>query len=166
MLRSGIYEAGQSYSRGIAGGTEDGFRDGMRRYYGELGSDADQSAAFEEWLGYVKQNPTEHVDIRDRFYVEQRVGGWAAAIEQSLDMNDFLSVQIANCAELISVLLSCNEEERRVLSLSYGTVRLMKPELLEKAVNPVGLTDKLRRVGSIARDPVGKLRNYLNKKKR
>ena len=88
-----------------------------------------QSKAFEKWLQYVKNNPIDFIDIRDRMYIEQRVGGWASAIEQALDINDWCSIHIANCRELVSLLLSATEEERNNLSLSFEPIKNMVPPL-------------------------------------
>ena len=162
VLRSGLYEAGQSYGRSIA--AAETFAEDMRNYYKDLTADPFQAEAFEVWLQNAEENSVEHVDIRDRFYIEQRVGGWAAAIEQSLDLNDFVSIQVANCAELLSILLSGNQQERKSLALSYQTMECLEPKVLAFSVNKPTLRDKLHRVASILRDPLTKLRNYRNKK--
>ena len=162
VIRSGLFEAGQTYGRTVA--APETFAQDMRRYYREFTTDVFQSEAFNTWLEAVGNQPIAHVDIRDRFYVEQRVGGWAAAIEQSLDMNDCISVQVANCAALMSVLLSCNERERKDLTLSYGTMKILEPRVLAFGVNTVTLADRARRVLSIIRNPAQKLQHYLNRK--
>lgn len=164
VLRGGLFEAGQTYARGYTGDTANTFAAGMRRYYSDLSGDNAQTAAFENWLKNARENPIEFVDIRDRFYIEQRVGGWAAAIEQSLDINDFTSIQIANCAELLSVLLSATEEERKKLILAYGTIEALMPELMGYDINKSGLSDKVRRVTSILKNPLKKLRAYLSRR--
>jgi len=144
ILRSGLYEAGQTYSRGIAGSDEESFEKGMKSYYSNEFSKNDlQKSAFDEWLKYIKENPASFVDIRDRFYIEQRAGGWVSAIEMSLDINDFTSIQIANCKEILSVLLSCNETERKKLSLSYDTVRMLCEKALDVEINKRSFSDKL-----------------------
>jgi len=165
VIRSGLYEAGQTYGRSIAGADTDSFVRGVTGYYSALRDDLRQREAFSQWMESVRENPFHFVDIRDRFYVEQRVGGWAAAIEQSLDMNDFISIQIANCPELLSVLLSATEQERKELALSYRTMELLEPGVLSFAVNKTNFTDKLLRVKGILKNPFGKLRNYFNKTK-
>lgn len=162
VIRSGLYEAGQTYGRSVA--AEKSFARDMQTYYKDLSADSFQKNAFAGWLQTVEENPIPFVDIRDRFYIEQRVGGWAAAIEQSLDMNDFVSIQIANCAELLSVLLSCNKNERKELALSYETIKILEPRLLSFPINKATLRDKLKRIVNILRNPVAKLRNYLHKK--
>ena len=79
-------------------------------------------------------------------------------------MNDFVSIQIANCPELLSVLLSATEQERKDLALSYKTMELLEPKVLSLAVNQPSLSDKFLRIKSVLKNPIGKIRNYLNKR--
>lgn len=144
IIRSGIFEAAQHFSRGITEGNSlDALEKGYRKYYNR-DIDQWQDKALREWIEYAGNNPIKDVDIRDRFYIEQRVNGWVAAIEQSMDINDFVSLQIANCANLISVLLSATEEERKRLALSFEPIRLMTPDLLKYPVNKRTFCDTLR----------------------
>ncbi len=165
VIRSGIFEAGQIYARSYTSDDIDSFAKSMTSYYSNSFSQK-QRKAFERWIDLTKENPLPFVDIRDRYYIEQRVGGWAAAIEQSLDMNDFVSIQIANCAELISVLLSANIDERKNLSLAYGTIKYLYPEVLEVEINKRTFADKLHYIGNILKSPKSKFKNLLNKCKR
>lgn len=144
IIRSGIFEAAQHFSRSITDGNSlDALKKGYRKYYFR-DMNQWQDKALTEWIEYAEKNPIKDVDVRDRFYVEQRVNGWVAAIEQSLDINDFVSIQIANCANLISVLLSATEEERKTLALSFDPIRLMAPGLLKYPVNKRTFFDTLR----------------------
>lgn len=158
VIRSGIFEAGQTFGRSIAGNDEGSFVGGMERYYHALRTKGKESEAFAEWLRYVKTVSCDYVDIRDRFYIEQRVCGWVAAIEQSLDMNDFVSLQIANCGELISILLSCNEEERKRLALSFDTLRLLCPSLADYPVNKPSLKESVISFGASVKRKLRKIR--------
>lgn len=159
IIRSGIFEAGQTYSRKIAGASVDSFVSGMKSYYTALNEDGKPQRAFDEWIDYISKNPCNYIDIRDRFYIEQRVCGWAAAIEQSLDMNDFVSIQIANCAQTVSLLLSCNDDERTRLALSFDTISLLKPELMEYPVNKPSFKDRVLKAGSKVKSLLRKLKN-------
>lgn len=144
IIRSGIFEASQHYARTItSGSTINDLNEGVRRYYNR-DMNARQTQAFDIWLEHAINHPIPNVDVRDRFYIEQRVNGWGAAIEQSMDINDFTSIQIANCTELISILLSATDEERSSLALSFEPIRLMAPELMEYPVNKRVLADTLR----------------------
>jgi len=89
-----------------------------------------------------------------------------SAIEQSLDINEFTSIQVANCAELLSILLSCNEEERNTLAISYGTIKLLEPKVLDIPINQKSISDKFKRIKSIIKNPIKKLKHYLNKSRR
>ncbi len=159
IIRSGIFEAGQTFGRKIAGADVDGFVSGMKSYYTALNEDGNQQKAFDEWVDYIGENPCDFIDIRDRFYIEQRICGWAAAIEQSLDMNDFVSIQIANCAEMVSLLLSCNDDERNNLSLALDTISLLKPELMKYPVNKPSFKDRVMKAGSAVKSLLRKLKN-------
>ncbi len=164
VLRSGLYEAGQMYSRGIAGADADSFKKGICSYYkDEFGTDSSQKIGFDEWLEYTEENPVKFVDIRDRFYIEQRAGGWVSAIEQSLDINDFTSIQIANCKEVLSVLLSCNETERNNLSLSYETIKYLDSKALEIEINKRTFADKLTLLKSRLKNPVKMTKKFIKK---
>ena len=165
LIRSGLYEAGQTYSRGLFQNNVESLRNGIANYYGLL-ADSLQGKAYDRWIAYVKNNPIDKIDLRDRLYIEQRAGGWVSAIEQSLDINDFTSIQIANSCELLSVLLSCNDEERGTLALSYETIRLLAPEALRFDVNKTTLGDKLTLVKQVAKNPVVKVKKLINKIRR
>lgn len=166
VIRSGLFEAGQTYARSYTAPDMEGFVAGMVGYYAELRTSDAERSAFDEWVQNASAHPIDGIDIRDRFYLEQRVGGWASAIEQSLDINDFTSIQIANCEAILSILLSCSEEERQTLALSYETIRLLEPRALQVPVNKKSIGDRLLRVKNILRNPLGKLRRFIYKKHR
>ena len=85
----------------------------------------------------------KNIDLRDRFYIEQRVNGWVSAIEQALTINDFDSIQIANCQELISLLLAATDDEREDNTLAYRMIEALVPELLKYPVNKQSAIDKI-----------------------
>lgn len=143
VIRSGIFEAGQLYGRRTMGETMESMKAGFYKYYKKSLQDEEQKYAFEKWLRYVVENPISFVDIRDRFYIEQRVNGWVSAIEQALTINSFDTLQIANCQELISILLSANDEERKNNQLALAMIKSLMPELLDFPVNKTTLFDKL-----------------------
>ena len=162
VIRSGLFEAGQTYGRTVAAGSPEGFEDGMRQYYADALADKAQSTAFDAWLRLTRDNPIPFIDIRDRFYIEQRVGGWAAAIEQSLDINDFTSIQIANCPKLLSLLLSATAEERKEAKVSMESIKQLHPELLRYPVNKKTVVDTLHFIFDVLKSPKKRLRNFIN----
>ncbi|MBA2561944.1 MAG: hypothetical protein H0V14_03365 [Chitinophagaceae bacterium] len=86
--------------------------------------------ALTEWVKWVKQTPTEGLDWRDRFYLEQRVGGWLSSGEQALDLTDTERLHIINCHDLISLLLSIPVEKRRTSEHHVDLINKMYPSLL------------------------------------
>lgn len=162
IIRGAIFEAAQKYARSIASEDIVGFKKGIETYYSYSLKDKTQSRAFLNWLQYIEENPITFVDIRDRMYIEQRVGGWVAAIEQALDINDWTSIQIANCRELVSVLLSASEDERQNLSLSFESIKLLSPPLHSYKYNESHLCDKLRLIIKTLKSPT-KLKSFLHR---
>lgn len=149
VIRGGLFEAGQQYARKIAGAELDSFRRGIESYYQSSLVDTKQSVAFTEWLGYVKKHPIPFLDIRDRMYIEQRGGGWVAAIEQSLDLAEWESIQVANSRAILSILLSGTTEERNNLSLSYDTIWFLKPELCKYPFNKSSIKDWIKIIKNV-----------------
>lgn len=166
VIRSGIFEAGQSYGRTVAGNTLESFERGIRNYYADDLVDERQNHAFELWLRWTENNPINFIDIRDRFYIEQRVGGWAAAIEQSFDINDFTSIQIANCPKLLSLLLSATEEERKAVAISMQSIEQLQPDLLKYPVNKKTVLDMVYFAFDVMKSPTKRLRNFINRYRR
>lgn len=159
IVRSGIFEAAQHYARKYTLNSIDGFRTGLKSFFSSSFQDSMQSEALDLWLSSVASSSTDFIDIRDRYYIEQRVGGWAAAIEQSLDICDFTSIQIANSASIINLLLSCNESERRDLAMSYLPIEMMCPDLMRFQFNPKSAADAISHYFGLLFSP----RTFMNK---
>lgn len=144
VIRSGLFEAGQTYARRIAGGDRDTFIQGIRAYYKDDFQTPAQDAAFNEWLDYQDKFAMFGIDIRDRFYLEQRVNGWVAAIEQSLDINAFVSIQIANSSVILGSLLYATQDDRKNLHLSVELIRHLNEKLLDFPINKPSWRDMVR----------------------
>lgn len=143
VIRGGIFEAGQQYGRSTMGSTMEALREGFFKYYKTSLKAAGQKEAFEKWERNANKYPIPFIDLRDRFYIEQRVNGWVSAIEQALTINDFDSIQIANCQELISVLLAATDDERENNTLAYRMIEALVPELLKYPFNKQSAIDKV-----------------------
>jgi hypothetical protein len=91
--------------------------------------------AYSEWKQWVEDHPSDGLDWRDRFYVEQRVAGWLSAIEQSLDLTDIESFYMANCNHVLSLFISIPDEKRRTFQSYEDLISLMHPSLLKYPFN-------------------------------
>ena len=88
-----------------------------------------------EWSAWLRATPSELLDWRDRFYVEQRLAGWLSSIEQGIDLTGRERLHVANCADLFSLLLSLPEPTRRSGRHQLELVRMLAPELARFPVN-------------------------------
>lgn len=144
MLKGGLFEAGQTYSRSFMQNTLEGVKKGFESYYGPYLKNDFAKESWDEYCDYIQAYPIPWLDLRDRLYLEQRCGAWVAAIEQSLDITGVTSIQVANSAEIISTLLSATEEERKNKAFSMALIKYVEPSLLDFPINPLYLSDKIR----------------------
>lgn len=98
--------------------------------------EAYSTKAFLEWMNWAAQTPTEGVDWRDRFYIEQRVAGWLSGVEQSLDLTETECFYLVNCHDIVSLLLSIPVEKRKATAHHIDLIRKMSPALLKHPFNP------------------------------
>lgn len=166
IIRSSIFEAGQTYGRTISGETVDSFKRGLLNYYADFFAIERQRQAFDRWFKWAEENSIPFTDIRDRYYIEQRIGGWAAAIEHSLDINDFTSIQIANCPILVSLLLSATEDERKATAISMKCIERLCPNLLKYPINKKTLSDRIHFVFYVLKNPIKRFKNLVNRRLR
>jgi hypothetical protein len=103
-----------------------------------FGEPADSSAArgLAEWLQWVGATPHEHLDWRDRFFLEQRQAGWLSAKEQVYDLLPLRRFFALNAAATHSLLLSVPEAQRLESRVQRELVRRLAPDLDELPYNP------------------------------
>lgn len=108
----------------------------MKGHHLELNPHSFNYKALVEWETWVKETPTDGLDWRDRFYLEQRVAGWLSSIEQSLDLTDTERFYVINSHNIISLLLSVPEEKRKITQHHVDLINNMSPEILKFPFNP------------------------------
>jgi hypothetical protein len=97
-----------------------------------------------EWVAWIQAHPAA-LDWRDRLYLEQRLGGWLAAIDQGLDLAGVSKVHLASCTSFIADGLSLPRAMRRAGVPHDELIRRMAPRLAEFPVNPPGpLSERIR----------------------
>lgn len=88
-----------------------------------------------EWFSWVEKHPNA-LDIRDRFNIEQHLGGWLANLQQSADLLDAKYLQVANSAAIISLILSFSEEDRKEKKIYSGLYHELYSKVGEYPINP------------------------------
>lgn len=92
--------------------------------------------AISMWVTSLSDNIPLQMDWRDRFYLEQRLGGWASANHQCNDIMVGVLINLANCAMLFQIMLQIPEEERQSGIAQKEIIRLLAPELAKYPINP------------------------------
>jgi hypothetical protein len=99
------------------------------------------------------------MDWRDRFYFDQRLGGWLAANQIYPDIFDSTNFYPGNCLWIFDLLLRLDPAKRRSGAAQRKIISQLAPVLLELPINPVpfkhwaktSVRGLLRRVISLAR---------------
>jgi hypothetical protein len=89
-----------------------------------------------KWLEWTGETPNPGLDLRDRFYWEQRMGGWGSAISQSFGLADGSWINLANSSYFLNLLLRVPVEKRKEAIHQIDLIRRMAPELLAWPFNP------------------------------
>jgi hypothetical protein len=112
----------------------------------------------DRWLEW-RRTHKNGLDLTDNFYLDQRLGGWLSAIEQTLDVVPGTSVQPVNCERFFSCLIApMSEEERRAGALQREVVRHLDSNLLKIPINPISAGERLR---NLARTTKRRLKSAL-----
>jgi hypothetical protein len=103
-----------------------------------LGESADSSAAagLREWLEGVVRTPQQHLDWRDRLYIEQRLAGWQSSKEQVYDMLALERFHPINSARSYALLLEIDESIRHTRRHQSDLVERLCPAIAGYPWNP------------------------------
>lgn len=91
------------------------------------------------WIKHTLETDS-NLGLKDRFYLEQRVSGWLAALEQAADLTDFDRVHPANCQDIIDLLTLCKKHPQTEI------IKILKPELLKVKFNNKSVFELLMKV--------------------
>jgi hypothetical protein len=88
------------------------------------------------WESHYSRVFREQVDWRDKFYLEQRVSGWAGALQQGLDLVQGERVHLINSQRSICAMLSLPAEARAEKRFVATLIDRMAPALNSTPYNP------------------------------
>jgi hypothetical protein len=160
ILRGGGFEFGRAYYyRKIPRGFDPALPDAgerlhtmlyhpLNRISGPLASAVRKRQSFmteslSEWLSWVAVHPEPHLDFRDRFYLEQRLGCWGATTEQALDLTGTVRIHISNSHYVFSLMNLAALNEREGGANQKAAIETLTPAIASFPFNP---TSKWRRV--------------------
>jgi len=91
---------------------------------------------FMRWTEWTALHPDLDIDWRDRLYLEGRLGGWLAIVEQALDLVPVERLVIANCRALFRALLAVPPATRAANDHHRALIKTLCPPLAELPFNP------------------------------
>jgi hypothetical protein len=103
------------------------------------------SRAFQAWIDSLPEPLPLALDWRDRFYLEQRSGGWNSITQAFWDMLDGTTFYPGNFLWLTHLFLRFSPEKRKQGFPQREAIRLLAPELLEFPINPQPISITLRK---------------------
>lgn len=111
------------------------FKKKIEEQYPEIASFSNYQEAIDAWFAWVEKHPNG-MDIRDRFYMEQRIGGWLSTLQQSLDMLPCTQIQIANSQAILSASYWYSQKDKEENRICFEQIQSLYPKLLEYPFNP------------------------------
>lgn len=100
--------------------------------------------AFQAWIDSLPDPLPLAQDWRDRFYLEQRSGGWNTMTQAFWDMLDGTAFYPGNCLWVSHLFLRFSPEKRKQGFPQRELIRLLAPELLDFPINPKPISTRLR----------------------
>jgi hypothetical protein len=147
LIRGGCFELGRRFYRRKFGGLEVSEATGeqlLSRFKSD--ANAENVRFLNEWLAW-RRSHGNGLDLTDNFYLDQRLGGWLSALEQSLDVLAGNSVQPVNCERFLSSLIApMSREERSTGALQREVIRHLDSKLLKIPINPISFAQKLKKM--------------------
>lgn len=136
ILRGGVWEVGRNFYPSISNSLlkEEHIVDNLKGLFPILKESPLHEKSIRLWVQHT-QVTHSCLNFRDRFYLEQRVSGWLAALEQASDLTKFDRIHPANCKDIIDLLsLSALNPQSQI-------IKELQSELLKTPFNPKSLKE-------------------------
>ena len=114
--------------------------------------------AMSHWLDWMIAHPEPGLDWRDRWFFEQRRGGWQSAKEQVYDLQDLRRVAVLNSTRIWSLFLGLPRDMRRDGSLYRRVIEATTPALNRVPANPSDQSFVFRRPDLVIRRRIAVIR--------
>ena len=105
------------------------------RRFGDFASFKLEAAQLSEWIAWRARHPGPYGWI-EMFHLDQRLCGWAAAGEQSLDLLCGTSINPANCGYVVDLMLCAAPPERRAGAVQLACLQQSGTGLERFPINP------------------------------
>jgi hypothetical protein len=100
--------------------------------------------ALRAWIASLSQQLPLALDWRDRFYLEQRLAGWASNTQRLSDLFESTFFYPANCLRIFELLLQFEPQERVQGFAQKSAIDLLTPRLRKFPINPESISEKFK----------------------
>ena len=131
ILRGGVFEGTLKYYFSLVNEKENNKRlEKIIEYFNLKEEELFRNKSLKLWLQSIKENKID-LDWRQRFYIEQRVGGWLSSIEQAEDLKNIETIHPMNSSYLVSLFWAFSDEYlTKTRRGQKEIIREVYPELL------------------------------------
>jgi hypothetical protein len=140
LIRSGCWEIGRKYFyRKLSGLRLEEIVERPGRLMARFNSYFRNEASADSLREWARWRLTHAIAVpwQDLFYRDQRLGCWAASIEQSLDLLNPASIHPVNCDHFYGLILGLDDTpDAAASSLQHEIIAQCLPDLAEIPVNP------------------------------
>jgi hypothetical protein len=173
LIRSGCWEIGRKYFyRKLSGLSLEEIVDRPVRLMSRFNSYFRNEASADSLREWARWRLAHSIAVpwQDLFYRDQRLGCWSAAIEQSLDLLDPVSIHPVNCDHFYGIMLGLEEtSDTGGASLQHEIIAQCVPGLSQIPVNPPDghyftLKNRLLKIAAILAGESGNLMRSLRHK--
>ena len=113
-------------------------------------------ASAQRWLDTLSEDLVIPIDWRDRFFLEQRLGGFSSNTQRSVDLSVQTWFYPSNSLWYMKLMLDLPVEERRRSKAQRSLLRELSPVLAAKPVNKKSLRENTGRV-------IGRIRSKIRR---
>jgi hypothetical protein len=96
------------------------------------------------WLESLSDPVPLQLDWRDRFYLDQRLGGWNSQVQRLPDLLDCEFFYPGNCLWVFRLLFRDAPERRQEAQAQRRAIKLLAPPLMEFPINPPRLSKRVK----------------------
>jgi hypothetical protein len=100
--------------------------------------------AMESWLESLSDPVPLQVDWRDRFYLDQRLGGWNSEVQRLMDLLDCEFFYPGNCLWVFHLLFRDPPEKRQEAQSQKRAIKILEPRLMKFPINPPRLSKRMK----------------------
>jgi len=161
-IKSAVFEVGRGYYRNRIPNPNPSRQD-FFRIIPDIGKFENYLKSLNLYFDWCEEHPID-MSLPDRYYMEERNGGWLANLEQAFEICPWDSIHIANSAAFVSEMVSLGVQKNNSKEINIACIQKMDAKLLEFPINPPDIFSKLKYYFSrLIKNPFSVVKLQINK---